>query len=124
MSIAKYDKGTKEISRRRVFVFILLIGVIALGPAFFAEGDMLSHAIDDIAIMGLSLVGLAFLALSWKKDTVSQLKRQNTIIFAIFVVHLVIQIIAIIIEIHDAAVFGDEIPSLIVLLLALVNWFV
>ncbi|MDE1870960.1 MAG: hypothetical protein KGI06_01845 [Candidatus Micrarchaeota archaeon] len=124
MPIDRYDRGTKEIAKRRVFVFILLIGLIAIGPAFMAEGDMLSHAVDDIAIMGLSLVGLAFLALSWKKNTVSQLRMQNSIILAIFVLLLVIQIFAIVIELHDAADFGDEIPSLVVLALAVINWFV
>ncbi|HVA82719.1 MAG TPA: hypothetical protein VNF06_00975 [Candidatus Aquilonibacter sp.] len=113
----------KELSKRRVFIFAALFAIFALGGLIGEESDILAHAFDDIAILSLSVIILLVIAVSWKKVSFKELVMQHNVITIFFVVALIVQIAAIFIEISDPADFGNEIPTLILIILSLANRF-
>lgn len=113
----------KELSKRRVFIFAALFAILALGGLIGEESDILAHAFDDIAILSLSVIILLVIAVSWKKVSFKELVMQHNVITIFFVVALIVQIAAIFIEISDPADFGNEIPTLILIILSLANRF-
>ncbi|MDE1850970.1 MAG: hypothetical protein KGH54_04235 [Candidatus Micrarchaeota archaeon] len=123
-SSAQAKAVAKELSKRRVFIFAALFAILALGGLIGEESDMLAHAFDDIAILSLSVIVLLVIGVSWKKVSFKELIMQHNVITLLFAVALAVQIAAIFIEMSDPADFGNEIPSLILILLAIANRFV
>jgi membrane protease YdiL (CAAX protease family) len=122
--MATEEVGIKrELARRRVFVFASAFFAIALFAVINEEADMFLHALDDYAIVILSLVVLILIAAWRKKVTFSELRKQHNIITALFVIMLLFQLYAIPTEIGDPSDFGNEIPVLVGLVLALLNRF-
>ncbi|MDE1828194.1 MAG: hypothetical protein KGH65_03485 [Candidatus Micrarchaeota archaeon] len=114
----------KELSKRRVFIFAALFAMLVLGSLIGEESDILSHAFDDVAIFWLSVIVLLVIAVSRKKVSLKELIMQHNVITVLFVAALLIQIAAIFIEMSDPADFGNEIPTLILIILAIANRFV
>ena len=114
----------RELARRRVFLFFSVLLVLALFNAIFEEADTFLHALDDYAIVSISIVVVAFIALSWNKQSLEALRRQHTIIVGLFLLALGFQIFAFVQEINDPPDFGNEIPSLTLLALVFANRFV
>lgn len=114
----------RELSRRRVFIFAAFFVIFVLGSLIAEEGDILSHAFDDAAIFAIGLITLVFLYVSRHRHSLSELTKQHNVVFALFVLALLIQIAAIFMEMNDPQDFGNEIPSLILILLVLANRFV
>lgn len=122
---AQTDKGwIRELGRRRVFVFVAAFLVLALANAVREENDIFLHALDDNVIILLALIILVYVGISWKKDTPEALRKQHNIVMLLLVVAVAFQIYGFVQEINDPADFGNEIPSLMLLVLALVNRFV
>ncbi len=113
-----------EIAKRRVFLFFGILTLLALSDAAITESDILLHAIDDYAIITLSIITILIIAVWWKKQSLGELRRQHNIILIIWIVALLFQIFAFVQEINDPEDFGNEIPSLILILLILINRFV
>ncbi len=88
----------------------------------FTELDLPTHAVDEIGIAVLSLIALIYLAVSWRKTGVEAITTQNNVLFAFFVLMLLFQIYGIVVE-AGTNDFGNEIPVLIGIVLALVNRF-
>jgi drug/metabolite transporter (DMT)-like permease len=117
-----YDKSVvRELSRRRVFVFVAAFLALALFADGLTEADILTHALDDFAIVALSIIVLILIAVWRKKVTLSELKKQHNIITILFVVMLIFKLYAVTVEMNDPQDFGDEIPSLIGIVLTLLN---
>lgn len=114
----------KELSKRRVFIFAALFAILVLGSLIGEESDILSHVFDDVAIFWLSVIVLLVIAISRKKVSIKELAMQHNVITVLFVAALLIQIAAIFIEMSDPADFGNEIPTLILIILAIANRFV
>ncbi|MBO0887656.1 hypothetical protein J2P12_00995, partial [Candidatus Bathyarchaeota archaeon] len=81
------------------------------------------HALDDYAIISLSIIALILIGVSWKMQTLDQLKKQHNIILALVVIALAFQVFAFVVEIGDPEDFGNEVPSLVALALMLANRF-
>ncbi len=125
MSAPSEDKMViREIAKRRVFLFFSILTVLALSEAATTESDIFLHAIDDYAIVILSILTALLIILWWKKQTLGELRKQHNTILIIWVVALLFQIFAFVQEINDPVDFGNEIPSLILILLTLINRFV
>lgn len=126
MQTSRTDEGerTKELAKRRVFLFFALFIVIALAGLIPEEADIFSHVVDEYALVGISIIALIYLAVSWKKNTLPELKMQHNILLVLFIMALIIQLYAIPIEISDPMDFGNDIPVLILLILLLANRFV
>jgi hypothetical protein len=87
------------------------------------EGDIFTHAVDEIGIVTISIIVLVLLAVWRKKVTLPELKKQHNIITALFVIALVFKLYAFTVETNDPQDFGDEIPVLIGLILTILNRF-
>ncbi len=124
MPIVKGDIATRELSKRRVFVFFFVFMLIALLPTVIEESDVFLHALDDYLIIFIAIVALLFVFLSWKRQTVSQLLAQHNVLAVLIVIALIVQVYGIIAEIHDPADFGNEIPAFILLIMMLINRFI
>ena len=99
-------------------MFVVMVGVVG------EESDMPLHLLDDLAIFLIMLGVVGFLAVSWKKQTSTDLRRQNNVVLGAAVVALAFQILAFPLEASDPMDFGNEIPFLIILLATIVNRFV
>lgn len=121
------DQGkalTKELGRRRIYFFVAIWIAIAFVGLMMEESDKFFNALDDYAIFTIGVVSLVYLLTQRKKTSLAELKKQNKIILILFVIALIFQIYAIPTELSDAQDFGNEIPVLILLVLALLNKFV
>lgn len=123
MSSANDKSLKRELGRRRVFFFVAAFLALALGGLIPEEADVFLHALDEYAIVALSVIALILLVAWRNKQSLADLKRQNNIILVLFVVALVFKLYAFTVEISDPADFGDEIPILIGLLLTIANRF-
>jgi hypothetical protein len=125
MSAPSEDKLLiREIAKRRVFLFFSVLTLLALSDAAITESDIFLHAIDDYAIITLSILSIILIVVWWKKQSLGELRKQHNIILIIWAVALLFQIFAFVQEINDPEDFGNEIPSLILILLILINRFV
>jgi hypothetical protein len=115
------SKITRELGRRRVFVFVAAFLALALFGDALTESDILTHVLDEIAIVSLSIIVLVLIVFWRKKVTLSGLKQQHNIIAILFVIMLVFKLYAVTVEMGDKEDFADEIPILIGLILTLLN---
>ncbi len=119
------DEGNlrRELARRRVFVFFSVFTLLALGNTVMEESDMFMHALDDYGTVAIVAITLILLAIWWKKQTLNDLRKQHSIITGLFVMSLLLTFYAFSVEIGDPADFGNEIPSLILIILIILNKF-
>jgi hypothetical protein len=115
------SKITRELGRRRVFVFVSAYLALGLFGDALTESDILTHVLDEIAIVSLSIIVLVLVVFWRKKVTLSELKKQHNIIAILFVIMLVFKLYAVTVEMGDKEDFADEIPILIGLILTLLN---
>ncbi len=114
----------KEMGRLRanglfmVFLAVYLIGVI------MEEADIPIRAADDMAGVGLSIVGLVFIGLTWKRRSVENLRMANNTLFVLILLMLAFTIFGASQEAGNFQDFSDEIPSIILLVLGLTNRFI
>ncbi len=87
------------------------------------ESDMFMHALDDYGTVAIAAITLILLAIWWKKQTLNDLRKQHNIITGLFVVALLLTFYAFSVEMGDPADFGNEIPSLILIILIILNKF-
>ncbi len=114
---------SREIAKRRAFIF-LFIPLIALLSFFITqEADEVAHALDDYVIIALSIASLLIIALMWKKQSLQQLRKQHNQILIMMIVALAFQLFAFAAEYNDPADFGNEVPSLLALILVYINGF-
>jgi hypothetical protein len=120
-----YDKSfAREISRRRVFIFVSTFLVLAGVGIIIEESDMFLRAIDDYAMVALAVIALLGFAMWRNKLSVAELRKQNNVFAALFVVALLFKLYGTISELGDASDFGDEIPLLIAFVLTIASRFV
>ncbi|MCL5068757.1 MAG: hypothetical protein M1368_10460 [Thaumarchaeota archaeon] len=113
----------KQFARRRLSVFFFVAALAATIFTISEENDILFHALDDYAIVTLSIVALGIIFAMWKKESLSELKKLNNISVAIAVILLAFVAFAFTQEINDAADFGNDPGQLIFLLLLVINRF-
>ncbi len=112
-----------ELAKRRVFIFFYAIVGFALIPTILDEMDQPAHIIDDVALVITGIVMFVFLAVTWRKQSYSDLKRANKIArYAAFAVILLV-LMAIAIEYKDLNDLGDDFAKLFFAVALLVNAF-
>jgi len=113
----------RDLGRLRVFAFAAIFLVVGLAGQVNEESDMFLHALDEYALIGLSIV-VILLVVAWrKKRTLSDLKMQLNIYEVLFLIMLIFKIFAFTQEIGDPTDFGNEPPLLILLILTLIQRF-
>ena len=125
MSTPSEDKlVTRELSKRRVFAFVAIFLAVSLPEVAYLEGDQLLHALDDYAVVAVSVIVIALLAMWWKKQSLTELKKQHNIILILFAIALLFKLFAISQELNDPQDFGDEPPLIIFLIITIINRFI
>lgn len=82
-------------------------------------------ALQVVRVLPILMVAIvAFIMISWKKEPLEQLRGQNKVILGLMVVAFVFTAYAVIQELNDPEDFRDELPSIILLVIMLVNRFV
>jgi len=95
-----------------------------VGAFINLEGDMFVHALDDYAILAISIVALLVMGAMWKKQSLAALRKQHKILLVLLIVALVFQLYGFIAESNDPTDLGNEFPSLTILVLMLINKFI
>ena len=114
----------KELAKRRVFLFGGAALLFALFGVLFEESDKLLHLIDDVVVVGVGLLIVA-LIIAWRNRVAAEdVHRQNNLFTVLLVIALVAELIAFPIEISDPMDFGNEPPSLIILVVFILNRFI
>lgn len=114
----------KELSRRRVYIFLALFTALAFGGLLREESDQFLHVLDEYVLVGGSLV-ILFLSWKWRAThSLAALKSQHVIFTMLLMVMLIFQIAALSLEISDPADFGNDIPSLILVIVTILNKFI
>ena len=113
----------RDLGRLRVFAFTAIFLAVALVGVINEELDIFLHALDEYAIIGLSIVVILLVVVWRKKRTLSDLKMQLNVYEVLFLVMLIFKIFAFIQEIADPTDFGNEPPLLILLILTLIQRF-
>lgn len=117
------DYQSKLLGRRRVFLYFAVLLFITMLLDGLGELDVSIHAVDDIGIAIVSIIGVIILAAMWKKDSTGSLRMQNNIFIGLTVIMILLQIFGILVEKASPADFGDDIPILIGLIILLLNGF-
>src|SRR6266487_4466328 len=102
----------RELAKRRAFIVLFIVSIEIVGAFIGLEGDMLAHALDDYAILAISVVALVVIGAMWKKQSLAGLRKQHNILLALLIVALVFQIYAFVAEANDPTDLGNEYPSL------------
>ena len=123
-SVSEEKSIARELAKRRAFIVLFIVLIEIVGAFVNLEGDMLAHALDDYAILVISVVGLLVIVAMWKKQSLAGLKKQHNILLVLLIVALVFQIYGFIAESNDPTDLGNEFPSVTILLLMIVNKFV
>jgi hypothetical protein len=74
-STADLKTLARELAKRRAFIFLFIPLILTLFFFITLEQDMFIHALDDYAIITLSIVALILIGVSWKKQTLEQLEK-------------------------------------------------
>ncbi len=111
------------LGRRRVFLYFAVFLFITMLLDGLAELDIPIHAVDDIGIAVLSIIGVIILAILWKKESAASLRTQNNILIGLTAIMIIFQIFGIVVERASPMDFGDDIPVLIGLIIMLLNGF-
>ncbi len=114
----------RELAKRRAFIVLFIVLIEIVGAFIGLEGDMLAHALDDYAILAISVVALVVIGAMWKKQSLAGLRKQHNILLALLIVALVFQIYAFVAEANDPTDLGNEYPSLTILVLMVINKFI
>jgi len=113
----------REIARRRV-AFVGAFLSLVFGFTITEEiSDSVLYIADDAALLLLGIVIIVLFLLYRNKINEMDLKRFNNIAAIIFAIGLIIKIFAIVIEAADPDALGDDIPSVIIFLVFLLNRF-
>ncbi len=120
------DKSiVRELGKRRVFIFFsVAIAIVFAVDAILVESDNPTFMIDDLGLVGISILSLALLGIWWNRRSLKELRSQHNIIAILFVIAVLFKIIGIVVEMDHPDDFGNEIPGLIILLIAVINRFV
>ncbi len=124
MASAEEKSMRRDLGRLRVFAFVAVFIIIGLAGQLNEESDILLHALDEYALIALSIVVLLLVVVWRKKRTVGDLKMQLNVFEVLFIIMLVFKIFAFTQEIGDPNDFGDEIPVFILLVLTVIQRFV
>ncbi len=119
------DSATiKELGRRRVFAFFWGFVLVAISNTILEENDIFLHVVDDYADIVLAVIAIVVLAVWWKRNSMPELRRTNTILTVLAVGLILATIFAISQEYNDPADFGNEIPTLFFGIFMLINRFI
>ena len=100
----------RELARRRVFCFLSIFFAIALAGDIPGEADIFLHALDEYAIVSLSVLALIIIFVWRNNKTLSQLKKQNNIILVLFIIALGFKLFAFMVESNDPMDFRRRNP--------------
>ena len=115
----------RELGKKRVFVFFAVAIALAFAvDAIVVESDNFMFALDDYALVGLSILALVLVGVWRSRRSLSELRSQNNIIVVLFVIALLFKIYGVVVESGHPDDFGDEIPGLLILIVTVLNRFV
>jgi hypothetical protein len=114
----------RELAKRRAFIVLFIVLIEIVGAFIGLEGDMLAHALDDYAILAISIVALLMIGGMWKKQSLAGLRKQHNILLVLLAVAIVFQIYGFVAESNDPTDLGNEFPSLTILVLMVINKFI
>ena len=113
----------KQKARRRVNIFFAVFLLFAMTGAVAEEAkDSLLFAGDEIMFVVIALMAILYLAAMYQKRSLKDLKIQNNMLFLLFAIALIIQLVWMPIE-AGTPDFGNEVPMLIFFILAVLNRF-
>jgi hypothetical protein len=126
MASVSEDKSiVRELGKRRVFIFFsVAIAIVFAVDAILVESDNPTFMIDDLGLVGISIFSLALLGIWWNRRSLKGLRSQHNIIAILFVIAVLFKLFGIVVEMDHPDDFGNEIPGLIILLIAVINRFV
>jgi hypothetical protein len=126
MASVSEDKSiVRELGKRRVFIFFsVAIAIVFAVDAILVESDNPTFMIDDLGLVGISIFSLALLGIWWNRRSLEDLRSQHNIIAILFVIAVLFKLFGIVVEMDHPDDFGNEIPGLIILLIAVINRFV
>jgi hypothetical protein len=110
---------SKEVGRARVFAFLSVFVLAALGPLIMEESDIFLHALDDYIDVIAAVIVSVVLLMMWGKKSSNGLHMANNIgmLFSLVIIFAITQ------EINDPMDLWNEIPTLIWGILLLANRF-
>ena len=126
MASVSEDKSiVRELGKRRVFIFFsVAVAIVFAVDAILVESDNLTFMLDDLGLVGISILSLALLGIWWNRRSLKELRSQHNIIAILFVIAVLFKIFGIVVEMDHPDDFGNEIPGLIILLIVIFNRFV
>jgi cytochrome bd-type quinol oxidase subunit 2 len=123
-NVSEEKSVARELAKRRAFIVLFIVLIEIVGAFIGLEGDTFAHALDDYAILAISIVALLAVGAMWKKQSLASLRKQHNTLLVLLAVALVFQIYAFIAESNDPTDLGNEFPSLTILILMLINKFI
>ena len=114
----------KQLGRRRAFGFFFGLSAVVFLDVAIQEGDMLTHAFDDISIVALSAIAVIIILATMKNRSLAKLKQMNNVLVVLAVVFLVLVFVAISIEINDPNDIGDDFPKVFIAAAMILNRFI
>ncbi len=117
------DALFKQMARKRVNIFFAIFLLIAMAAAVADEvSTSLLFATDEIMFVVIALMGIIYLVAMSQKKSLKDLRIQNNMLFLLFLIALIIQLVWMPIE-FGTSDFGDDVPMLIFFVLAVLNRF-
>ncbi len=113
----------KQLSRRRVSTFFFAAAIVSTVFALGHETDMFFHAIDDYALLALSIVAVVLIITMRRVDSLEELRRLDRFLLIITIILVGFIVFGVTQEYKDPEDFANEPGQLMLLITLIVNRF-
>ncbi len=116
------QKLSRDYGRARTYAVLYSFAVPTFAyVAYFVEGEELVASFDDLAIVGISVIGLSLLVIRWRNASLIRLAKLNDILFVLGVWMVIFSVFAIETEAGFSEDLVDEVPKLVLSILLVAN---
>ena len=108
-------------SRKRVFLFIYVVTVIAFASTLSLESENQLFLLDDYVKVLLAVAMVAIIGATWRNGLLPSMKRINMVGTVFGVVILLASIMAVVVESGNATDVADDFPGIILAVFLIIN---
>jgi hypothetical protein len=111
----------RQRGRRRAFMFVYVLTAVVFFIIIFSESGTFSHMLDDMADVVVAALSVVVFGVTWRSTTPQAIARANKIATLVAVVIILATVYATAVEYGNAMDFGDDLPTMVLGVVALLN---
>jgi cation transport ATPase len=111
----------RQRGRRRAFMFVYVLTAVVFFIIIFSESGTFSHMLDDMADVAVAALSVVVFGVTWRSTTSQAIARANRIATLVAVLIILATVYAAAVEYGNAMDFGDDLPTMVLGVVALLN---